>query len=117
MEILYDDSESNYCLLKIKGAVTSGNSAQLEKAILDICQGHINNVIFDLSGLESLASGGLRVFLLLAKKAASAQKKLALCHLKNSIKQVFVMSSLINLIHIEDSFEDAVAYIESAQKK
>jgi anti-anti-sigma factor len=55
-------------------------------------------LLVDCSGLDYVSSGGLRVFLLSARAAQRAGVKFALCALKPSVTEVFMLSGFNQII-------------------
>ncbi len=112
MELIYDDSNPKYCYMRVNGSLNSAAAVSLEQAIDEICHDNMNNLILDLGGCDLLASGGLRVLLTMAKKIMAAKKKMILCHLNDSVKQVFQLSAMGKLFLIVDNLDDATQMID-----
>ncbi len=111
MELIYDDSNPKYCYMRINGSLNSSAAESLEQAIEEICRDKPNNLVLDLGGCDLLASGGLRVLLTMAKKVMAAKKKMVLCHLSDSLKQVFQLSAMGKLFQIVDDLDSATQLI------
>jgi len=65
-------------------------------------------MIFDLSTLEYLSSGGLKVILGAAKELKRKNGKFVLCSLSNFVKEIFDVSGLNSLIPITDTVESGI---------
>jgi anti-anti-sigma factor len=65
-------------------------------------------LIFDLSGLEYLSSGGLRVILGASKEIRRREGKVALAALKEYVYEIFEVSGFTAMIPIKDTVEDGI---------
>ena len=60
----------------------------------------IRNLVFDLSKLEYLSSAGLRV-ILSAQKRMGQQGEMKLCHLNDTVKEIFDVTGFSDFLTIE----------------
>jgi len=97
-----------FSVLKIKGRIDTINSKDLEDEVNRIFDSGEKNLIFNCSEMNYISSSGLRVFLVVQKRAISLQGKLYLCNMQPAIKEIFVISGFSNLFRIFDTQEEAL---------
>ena len=84
-----------------------------EEKINKALEGDQNRLLFDLSGLEYLSSGGLRVILSAAKEIRRRDGKVALAALKQYVYEIFEVSGFTSMIPIKDTVEDGIKEVSS----
>jgi stage II sporulation protein AA (anti-sigma F factor antagonist) len=67
--------------------------------------------LFDLGGLDYIASAGLRLFLKAAKSAAKSNGKLVVCSLTPHVAQVFRLSGFNSLLQVETDRASALRHL------
>jgi anti-anti-sigma factor len=97
-----------FSVLKIKGRIDTIHSTDLEAEVNRIFDSGEKNLIFNCNEMNYISSSGLRVFLVVQKKAISLQGKLNLCNMQPAIKEIFVISGFSNLFRIFDTQEEAL---------
>ena len=78
--------------------------AKTQKAI----EGGDKNVVVDLSSVPFMSSPGLRVIISCAKLAQSAGGKLVVCGSQESVKRIFDLTGVYQLVSMYGSRADAV---------
>ncbi|MGD9054409.1 MAG: STAS domain-containing protein, partial [Desulfobacterales bacterium] len=86
----------------------AANAPVAEGEINTALEGDQNRLIFDLSGLEYLSSGGLRVILGASKEIRRREGKVALAALKEYVYEIFEVSGFTAMIPIKDTVEDGI---------
>lgn len=103
------ETENAVQVLKMIGRLDSNTSPQLEKDLL----GRVNEggaqLVVDFTQLDYISSAGLRVLLMAAKRSKQTNGKLALCCLKDHIREVFEISGFFGILTICPSRAEAVA--------
>ena len=102
-------------VLELSGRMMAGEAAQLRERIEQLFSEGRSRVLLDLSKLEYISSGGLRV-LVEARKRAREQKAsrsspagdVRILHLPPEIKRVFDMTGVTTLFHVHDDLVEAV---------
>jgi len=97
-----------FSVLKIKGRIDTIHSTDLEAEVNRIFDSGEKNLIFNCSEMNYISSSGLRVLLVVQKKAISIQGKLYLSNMQPAIKEIFVISGFSNLFKIFDTQEEAL---------
>jgi anti-anti-sigma factor len=81
-----------------------------EQSVAFLANGH-NKIVVDCSALDYLSSAGLRVLLILAKKAKSAGGAMVFCSAGNTVKDVLEVSGFGSLLGIYTGAEEACAVL------
>lgn len=92
-------------IVAVSGQLNPGTAPEAEKTIDDILSGGARHLLFDLSGLSYLSSGGLRVILITAKKIEAAGGRMVLCAMQDYVREVFEISGFTSFMDIEPSVE------------
>ena len=106
MEITHEIKDG-IVFVKMIGRLDAATAANAEETMKEILDGHVKRLLFDLSGLEYLSSGGLRVLLGVMKAIKVKEGKLVLCALNSHVKEIFEVSGFHALIPIADTVETA----------
>jgi len=92
----------------ISGRIDSTTSKELEAKLIPMVDSGIRKLVVDFSRVDFISSAGLRILLMSAKKLKQANGKMALCCLKDSIKEVFEISGFSAIIPIFSTREEAL---------
>ena len=96
-------------ILHVKGRADTNASPDFEAALMDAIARAQGPLILDLSDLDYIASAGLRVILMGAKKVKADDGKMLLCGLRDNIKKVFEISGFMSIFTITGTVEEALA--------
>ena len=107
MEIT-EERRENIFILRVIGRLDSSTSKTMEERLLSVIDSGERRLVIELSQLDYVSSAGLRVFLLAAKRMGNANGKMALCSLKDVVKQVFDIAGFSSILAIAGSAEDAI---------
>ena len=105
--------ENGILNVAIKGRLDAATAPVAEGEINKMLEGEENRLLFDLSDLEYLSSGGLRVILGAAKEIRRREGKVALAALKEYVYEIFEVSGFTAMISIKDSIEDGLKEVSS----
>ena len=97
--------ENEVLIIKIDGRLDAATSPSADETIKNAMEEDSNRLLFDLSGLEYLSSGGLRVILSAAKEIRRRNGKVALCCLNPYVDEIFEVSGFKSMIPIKDTIE------------
>lgn len=100
--------ENGVLIITIDGRLDASNAPVAEGEINKALDGEQNRLLFDLSGLEYLSSGGLRVILGAAKEIRRREGKVALAALKEYVYEIFEVSGFTAMIPIKDTVEEGL---------
>lgn len=85
----------------LEGEMDTAAAVEAEKVLKPLCNSDGKDVIFDCTGLEYIASSGLRILLSILKGAKAAGSKVVLRGVNDDIKNVFKLTGFINIFEFE----------------
>ncbi|HWO99349.1 MAG TPA: STAS domain-containing protein [Methylococcus sp.] len=97
-----------YLVATLSGRIDAAASRAFEEQALDWLQSGARDLVFDLSQVPYISSAGLRVFLLVAKKAREVGGSVKLCALTPAVSDVFEISGFRALFPIFTTLEQAL---------
>ena len=100
--------ENGILIIAIEGRLDAATAPVAEGEINKALQGEQNRLLFNLSALEYLSSGGLRVILSSAKEIRRREGKVALAALNQYVYEIFEVSGFTSMIPIKDSLEEGL---------
>ena len=100
--------ENEILIFAIKGRLDAATAPLAEETIKNKLAENSNRLLFDLSGLEYLSSGGLRVILGAAKEIRRREGKVVLAALKPYVYEIFEVSGFTSMIPIKDSVAEGL---------
>ena len=103
-----EEREANALVLIPAGRIDSGNARAFESIVTEHISGGEHRVIVDFSRLDFISSSGLRVLLIAAKTLKVHKGSLALCAMKDHIKEVFEISGFDRIIPIRSTRQEAL---------
>ncbi len=98
-------------VIRIRGRLDAASSAEFETTLLAAAGPGADCLALDLSGVEFVSSGGLRVFLQLAKELRTRKGKAAIFGAVKSVAGVFRISGLAQIVPIYATEAEAIAAI------
>jgi anti-sigma B factor antagonist len=98
-------------ILGLKGRLDSNTSDTFERQLLGLVEGGATRLILDFQELDYISSAGLRVLLKAAKELKRSNGRLALCALKDYIKEIFEMSGFVSFLPIHGTLEETLTVI------
>ena len=100
---------ANALVLDVSGRLDGATAPEFERAVLAQLDGKPVRLVLDLAGVEYVSSAGLRAILVAVKRGKSVGCALALCRLRDHIREVFDLSGFANVIAIHPTVEEALA--------
>ena len=101
--------QNEILIITIEGRLDAASAPIADETIHKLLEADHNRLLFDLSGLEYLSSGGLRVILAAAKEMKRRNGQITLCGLTPYVNEIFEVSGFSAMIPIKDSFESALS--------
>jgi len=95
----------------VRGRIDSATSAQFEAQLDTVFADPPDALIIDLTDLEYMSSAGLRVLLVVAKRARAEERPLILCSLAPGIREVFDISGFSTIFEIAATRAEAEAQV------
>ena len=100
--------QNGIVIIAIQGRLDAESAPEAERIIMDILNADKSKLIFDLSDLEYLSSGGLRVVLSASKETRQRDGKVVLCCLNEYVQEIFEVSGFHSIIPIVDTVESGM---------
>ena len=91
--------ENTRAVLTLEGRLDTVTAPEMESVVVEILPG-LTELILDFEKLEYISSAGLRV-LLSAQKAMNRQGKMKLCHVNETIMEIFEVTGFSDILTIE----------------
>lgn len=98
-------------VVRVSGRIDSATSAQFEAQLETVFADPPDALIIDLADLAYLSSAGLRVLLVVAKRARAEARPLILCSLAPGIREVFDISGFSTIFDIASDRTEAEARV------
>jgi anti-anti-sigma factor len=100
--------ENDILVFAIKGRLDAATASTAEQTIKETIADDTNRLLFDLSALEYLSSGGLRVILGAAKEIRRREGKVVLTALNQYVYEIFEVSGFTAMIPIKKTVEEGL---------
>lgn len=100
--------QNGILMIAINGRLDAATAPVAEGEIKKMLEGEQNRLLFDLSALEYLSSGGLRVILSVAKEIKRREGKVVLAGLNQYVYEIFEVSGFTAMIPIKDTIEESL---------
>jgi anti-anti-sigma factor len=97
---LTEETKAGWCVVGVRGRADAESADELESALRAAVNNHAK-VAADLGGLDYISSAGLRALIQAARAAETKGVALAICSPTPSVKKVFDMSGLHQILHIQ----------------
>ncbi len=85
----------------LEGEMDTAAAVEVEEALKPLYESNGKDVIIDCTGLEYIASSGLRILLSILKGAKAAGSKVTLRNVNDDIKNVFKLTGFISIFEFE----------------
>ncbi len=95
-----EKQEGKY-LVTLEGELDTAAAAEVEKKLQPLYNTDGLDVVIDCSGLEYIASSGLRILISILKGAKASGSKVVLRNMNDDIKSVFKLTGFINIFEVE----------------
>ena len=105
--------ENEILMIAIKGRLDAATATIADETINKTLEENTNRLLFDLSALEYLSSGGLRVILGAAKEIRRREGKVALAGLNQYVYEIFDVSGFTAMIPIKETVEEGLKDLAS----
>ena len=94
--------------LEIQGEIDLYASPQLREHFTELAKGKQHKIIINLKNVTYIDSSGLATFIEAFQKLSAEDGKLVLCNLTETVKGVFEIARLEDVLTIVDTEEDAL---------
>ncbi len=103
------ERQGDTLIAKAEGRIDGANAREFQTALEAAIDANDCSVVLNMERLSYISSAGLRVILLMAKTLQGRNRKLAICSLSESIREVFEISGFDKIIPIHASTVEALA--------
>jgi anti-sigma B factor antagonist len=98
----------------VKSVVLNGNldtntAPDAEDHLTSLMEEGSSKILINLENLDYISSAGLRVFLATAKQLKSTSGELRLCHLNETVQEIFDMSGFSTILNVSKTESEALA--------
>jgi len=105
--------DASTLVVNLSGRLDGSSTPPIEASILEVLSNPPNAILLDLCELTYVASVGLRLILLIAKRLKQAGGKLVISGLQPGVAEVFVISGFQAMIPTFDTRNSALASIRA----
>lgn len=109
---LTEAKRGDIVIIAVKGKLDVFTSPALEEKLRGLIEAGEKQLVVDLSEVDYISSSGLEAFLVGAKKGHEVGGQLALCGLKDHIRQIFDVTHFSSIFSIYPSQEEAINAIQ-----
>jgi anti-sigma B factor antagonist len=95
-------------ILDIEGILDTQTAPDGEQFLNNLLDEGATKILVNLKKLEYVSSAGLRVFLATAKKLKVSSGKLHLCHLNETVQEIFDISGFSTILNVSATEADAL---------
>lgn len=106
---LSKEKRGDFTIVGISGKLDTTTAPQLNTELDQLSNQGESKIVIDCADLDYISSSGLRVLLVYLKKLKGAGGKLLLSNIKDSIKEIFVVSGFTSIFSIFNSVDEALA--------
>jgi len=95
-----ENTEAKETTLMVTGRVDTTTSSGLQKSIEEEFP-RAMKIILDFANIEYISSVGLRVLLLMTKRAMKENKKFVITNVPQNVKEIFEITGFISILVLE----------------
>ncbi len=103
-----DRMENGGLILRVAGRLDSATAPRFEERLMAAIQGGETRIAVNFESLEYISSAGLRVLLKATRELKSAGGGLALCCMRDYIREVFELSGFVAIIPVTSTEGEAL---------
>ncbi len=103
------DKQNNTHIIRVEGEIDAGSSIFLDNALKEAVENDEKQIVVDLSQLDYISSAGLGVFISHLDEFTTQKIKMVLFGINESVREVFSILGLENLLTITDTEQEAIA--------
>lgn len=101
METKFENQDDKLVVF-LEGEMDTVAAVEVEDQLKPICEEQPKDIVFDCSGLEYIASSGLRILLSILKGAKASGRRVVLRNVNEDIQEVFKLTGFINIFEFEN---------------
>lgn len=102
------NTENGVAVLNVAGSLGADETQNLEEAVVGLLEKGETRLLFDFSDLDYINSSGLRILVLAYQRLKKASGKVAICGVKDYIREVFEVSGYDKIFSMYSDRSDAL---------
>ncbi|MBO7138885.1 MAG: STAS domain-containing protein [Bacteroidaceae bacterium] len=99
MKTTIEEIDSKY-VVTLEGEMDTVAATEVEEVLKPLYTSNGKDVIIDCTGLEYIASSGLRILISILKGAKAGGSRVVLQNMNDDIKSVFKLTGFINIFEV-----------------
>jgi anti-sigma B factor antagonist len=111
MEIKMEPKGQQITTIRVAGRLDATTSPEFERQVAGCLEQGVTGLILSFAELDYISSAGLRVLIFAAKKLKSGSGALALCGLRDHVKEVLEIAGFFSILHVLPTEDEAVAWV------
>ncbi|NUM54914.1 MAG: STAS domain-containing protein [Candidatus Hydrogenedentes bacterium] len=108
MEIEHE-IDNGIWIVTMRGRFDAPSAPEAERTLRTLLEDGMNRIVLDLSGVEYISSGGLRVIIMLTKALERVSGEMKLCGMSPFVSEVFKITNLAKRYDICGSRDEALS--------
>ena len=95
--------KSGAVTIKLVGSLDTATAPELDRQMIQCLAGPVNDLVFDLAGLQFVSSAGLRLFSVARKQMVARGGRASFIHMQPQVEEVFaIVQSLPGITVFKD---------------
>ena len=107
MDVKWEQQDGT-AVARTEGRIDGANFAEFQRVLESGLDPDARNVVVDFERVAFISSAGLRVVLMLGKQLRKRGAKLAVCSLRDSIREIFAVSGFDRIVPVHESETQAI---------
>jgi len=103
-----ESKTGEFWVIDLIGQIKSSDHAELQKKLLGMIEQGEKRIVVNCSGLTYINSSGLRILLIVLRKITAAGGELRIAGLRDSIREIMVISGFTSIFSIYATLDEAV---------
>jgi|SRR6476660_2058347 anti-sigma B factor antagonist len=104
---------SEATIIKLIGSLDTATAPELDREMMKVLAGPVNDLVFDLALLKFVSSAGLRLFSVARKQMTMRGSHATFINLQPQVEEVFAIIQSLPGIHVFKDLEALDAYLAS----
>ena len=113
MNFEYETIEETLLNIKLKGRMDLQGNQAIELELTSVAASEKSGVIVDMSGVEFLASMGIKTLITMTKAQLSHGGEVVLCSIQPLVKEILTTTGIDTIIKNFDTCDEAIKYLKN----
>ena len=102
---------SEATIIKLIGSLDTATAPELDRELLKVLAGRVNDLVFDLALLSFVSSAGLRLFSVVRKQMTMRASQVTFINMQPQVAEVFAIIQSLPGIHVFKDMEALDRYL------